>query len=152
MSERVQRSIYPPIWLLIGLITIFSLNEFYPGYRFTSFAGQVIGGVLIVVGLALLVLANGLFSQANTNVIPFRPATALVTTGIYRLTRNPMYLGMLSVLLGCAVTVGATTALIVPVLFVVIIQSRFILAEEAMLRSTFGAQYEQYCERVRRWL
>ena len=152
MSERVRRRIYPPIWLLIGIITIFSLNEFYPGYRYTAFAGQAIGGVVIVIGLALLVIANGLFSQAGTNVIPFRPATALVTTGIYRVTRNPMYLGMLAVLLGSAITVGAATALAVPVLFVVIIQSRFILAEEAMLRSTFGAEYEDYCARVRRWL
>lgn len=152
MSTRVRRRIYPPVWLLIGIITIFCLNEFYPGYRFTSLAGQAVGGVVIVLGLALLVIANGLFTQAGTNVIPFREATALVTTGIYRLTRNPMYLGMLAVLLGCAITVGAATALAVPVFFVVIIQSRFILAEEAMLRETFGADYEAYCARVRRWL
>lgn len=152
MSERVRRRIYPPVWLLIGIITVFSLNEFYPGVRFTSFAGQAIGGVIIVIGLALLVIANGLFTQAGTNVIPFREATTLVTTGIYRLTRNPMYLGMLAVLFGCAITVGAATALAVPVIFAVIIQSRFILAEEAMLRATFGAEYEDYCARVRRWL
>ncbi len=152
MSEKVRRRIYPPVWLLIGIIAIFCLNELYPGYRFTSFACQVAGAVVIVIGLALLVIANGLFTQAGTNVIPFREATALVTTGIYRLTRNPMYLGMLAVLLGCALTVGAATALAVPVIFAVIIQSRFILAEEAMLRETFGAQYEAYCARVRRWL
>ena len=152
MTTRVRRKIYPPVWLLIGIISVFTLNEFYPGVRFTSFAGQAIGGVIILIGLALLVIANGLFSQAGTNVIPFREATALVTTGIYRLTRNPMYLGMLAVLLGCTITVGAATALAVPVLFAIIIQSRFILAEEAMLRATFGAEYEEYCTRVRRWL
>ncbi|NND68094.1 MAG: isoprenylcysteine carboxylmethyltransferase family protein [Halioglobus sp.] len=152
MSQGVRRKIYPPVWLLLGIITVFCLNEFLPGYRFTSFAGQVIGGVIILVGLVLLVIANGLFTQAGTNVIPFREATALVTTGIYRLTRNPMYLGMLSVLLGCAITVGAVTALAVPVVFAAIIQSRFILHEEAMLREVFGSEYEDYCARVRRWL
>lgn len=152
MSQKVRRRIYPPVWLLIGIISIFCLNEFFPGYRFTSFAGQAIGGVIILVGLALLVIANGLFTQAGTNVIPFREATALVTTGIYRLTRNPMYLGMLSVLLGCAITVGAATSLAIPVIFAAIIQARFILPEEAMLQEVFEEQYEDYCARVRRWL
>lgn len=152
MSEKVSRRIYPPVWLLLGIIAVFCCNEFYPGYRFTSLAGQAIGGVILVVGLALLVIANGLFTQAGTNVIPFRPATALVTTGIYRLSRNPMYLGMFAVLLGCAITVGAATALAVPMVFAAIIQSRFIAPEEAMLRETFGSEYEDYCARVRRWL
>lgn len=152
MSEKVRRRIYPPVWLLLGIIALFCLNEFYPGFRFTSVVSQAIGGVIILAGLALLVIANGLFTQAGTNVIPFREATALVTTGIYRLTRNPMYLGMFCVLLGCAITVGAATALAVPVIFAAIIQSRFILPEEAMLREVFGSEYTDYCARVRRWL
>lgn len=149
---EIKRFIYPPVWLLFGLIAIFSCNEFYPGVRFTSLTGQVIGGVVIVIGLALLVTANGLFTRAGTDVIPFRDVSALVTTGIYRFTRNPMYLGMLLVLLGCAVTVGAATALIIPPLFAVIVQQRFIRFEEAMLRELFSEEFPAYCERVRRWL
>jgi protein-S-isoprenylcysteine O-methyltransferase Ste14 len=100
----------------------------------------------------LLVFANGRFTRAGTGVIPFRNVSALVTDGIYRYTRNPMYLGMTSVLLGCAVTVGATVALIVPVLFAVIVDRRFIRYEEEMLRDIFPDDYPAYCERVRRWL
>ena len=74
-----------------------------PGPRYTSLASQGVGGVLIVIGLLLLVFANGLFTRAGTNVIPFQEATALVTDGVYRRTRNPMYLGMLLVLLGAIV-------------------------------------------------
>jgi len=148
----IKRIIYPPVWLLFGLIAIFASNEYFPGPRFTSLAGQVCGGVLILIGLVLLVFANGRFTRAGTGVIPFRNVSALVTDGIYRYTRNPMYLGMVAVLLGCAVTVGATVALIVPVLFAVIVDRRFIRYEEVMLRNLFPDDYPAYCGRVRRWL
>ena len=148
----VKRFIYPPIWLVFGLVAIFALNEFYPGPRFTSEFAQVAGGVLILVGLLLLVFAGGLFKKAGTDLIPFRNVSALVTTGIYRYTRNPMYLGMVSVLLGCVVTVGSVLALCVPVLFVVIIEVRFIRPEESMLRALFPKEYPAYCNRVRRWI
>ncbi len=148
----VRRVIYPPVWLLFGLILTFTLNEFYPGIRFTSLAGQVAGGVLIVLGLILLVSANGLFTRAGTDVIPFRDVTCLVTTGVYRYSRNPMYLGMAAVLLGCAVTVGAATALPIAPVFMVIIEMRFIRPEEAMLRELFPEEFPAYCRRVRRWI
>ena len=148
----VKRIIYPPVWLLLGLIAIFALNEYYPGLRFTSLAGQIVGGVIIVAGLFLLVAANGLFVRAGTDVIPFRKVSALVTTGVYRFTRNPMYLGMLAVLLGCAVTVGAALALLVPLVFAFIIDARFIRPEEQMLLALFPQEFPAYCQRVRRWL
>ncbi len=148
----VTRFIYPPIWLLFGLVATFFLNEYCPGARFTSLAGQLAGGLIIVVGLVLLVSANGLFTRAGTDVIPFRNVTTLVTDGVFRYTRNPMYLGMALVLLGCAVTVGAATSLVIPPLFMVIVQYRFILAEEAMLRGLFPEEFPAYCARVRRWL
>ena len=148
----VKRIIYPPLWLAIGLITIFGLNEFLPGPRFTSEISQGVGGVLIVAGLALLVNAGGLFKRAGTDLVPFRNVSALVTSGTYRFTRNPMYLGMTLVLLGCAVTVGSVHALAVPPLFMVIVEWRFIRPEEALLRDTFGEQYVAYCAKVRRWI
>jgi protein-S-isoprenylcysteine O-methyltransferase Ste14 len=148
----VKRFIYPPVWLLLGLIAIFTLNETYPGFRFTSLAGQLGGGLLILVGLLLLVSANGLFVRAGTDPIPFRNVSALVTNGVYRYTRNPMYLGMAAVLLGCAVTVGATLALPVPLVFAIIVEYRFIRPEEQMLRRLFPEEYPAYCARVRRWL
>ena len=148
----VKRIIYPPVWLLLGLISIFALNELYPVIRFTSLIFQVLGGVVIVVGLLLLVMANGLFVRAGTDVIPFRKVSTLVTTGIYRFTRNPMYLGMAAVLLGCALTVGVVPALLVPVAFVVIVEARFIRPEEQMLRELFPQEFPAYCQRVRRWL
>jgi protein-S-isoprenylcysteine O-methyltransferase Ste14 len=148
----VKRVIYPPVWLVLGLIGVFALNESYPLIRFTSLASQIAGGVLIVAGLLLLVSANGLFVRAGTDVIPFKDVSSLVTSGVYRFSRNPMYLGMVLVLLGCAVTVGAASALPVPLLFAIIVEVRFIRHEERMLQGLFPAEYPAYCARVRRWL
>jgi len=148
----VKRIIYPPVWLVFGLVAVFALDEYLPGPRFDGLAAQACGGLLIFAGLVLLLLANGLFFRAKTDAIPFRNVTALVTSGVYRYTRNPMYLGMFAVLAGCAVTVGASSALLVAPLFAAIIEWRFIRPEEAMLRGLFGEAYRDYCARVRRWL
>jgi protein-S-isoprenylcysteine O-methyltransferase Ste14 len=148
----VKRIIYPPIWLVFGVIAIFALNEFYPGVRYTGLVSQLLGGAIIISGLFMLVNAGGLFTKAGTDLVPFKNVTALVTDGIYRYSRNPMYLGMALVLLGTAITVGAATALLIPPLFAIIIEVRFIRPEEAMLRGLFPQEYPAYCERVRRWL
>ncbi|WP_116367529.1 methyltransferase family protein [Parahaliea mediterranea] len=148
----VKRVIYPPMWLVIGVITIFALNEFLSGPRFTGAYSWLAGGALLVAGLAMLVIAGGLFQRAGTDMIPFRKVSALVTTGVYAYSRNPMYLGMALVLAGTAVTVGASTALLVPPAFMAIIEWRYIRPEEAMLRGLFPDDYPAYCARVRRWL
>lgn len=147
-----RRIIYPPIWLVLGIVAIFSLNEFLPGPRYTGTVSQLVGGAVLVAGLALLILAGGLFKRAGTDMIPFQNVTALVTTGVYAWTRNPMYLGMALVLLGTAVTVGAVYALLVPPLFMVIIEWRYIRPEEVMLQGLFPEEFPAYCQRVRRWL
>ena len=148
----VKRIIYPPMWLALGIIVQFVCNEYYPVYRFTSTLWQIVGGVLLVAGMALLVIAGGLFRQADTEMIPFREVRALVTGGVYRISRNPMYLGMALVLQGCALTVGVVSALLVPPLFMIIIHHRYILPEEAILLERFPEAFPAYCQRVRRWI
>jgi protein-S-isoprenylcysteine O-methyltransferase Ste14 len=123
-----------------------------PSPSFLSAAAQVVGSIVIFVGLLLLLLAGNLFKRADTDMIPFKNVSALVTTGIYRYTRNPMYLGMAAILLGCGLTVGAASSLLVAPVFMVIIQMRFIRPEEAMLLDLFPEQFAQYRTEVRRWL
>lgn len=151
-ATRPRRVIYPPVWLVIGLIAIFVLDQYFPLYRFTGTLPMALGSVAILVGLFLLVLAGGLFRRADTEMIPFREVRALVTGGVYRITRNPMYLGMALILLGTACTTGIVSGLAVPLLFMAIIELRYIRPEEAMLQSIFGEEFDAYCRRVRRWL
>jgi len=150
--NKPRRIIYPPIWLVIGLVTIFVLSEFAPLARFDSGLATGLGRFAILIGLVLLVHAAGMFRAAETDLVPFKNVTALVTTGGYRVTRNPMYLGMAMVLFGTSLTVGAFAGLFVTPVFMVIIEIRYIRPEEAMLRELFGDDFDAYCRLVRRWI
>ena len=115
------------------------------------------------IGLTVAIAAAGLgisaagtiaFRRARTTVNPLHPerASALVTGGIYRRTRNPMYVGMLLGLVSWVVYLGSAPALLGPVAFVLYITRFQILPEEQALEARFGADYRNYQLRVRRWL
>jgi protein-S-isoprenylcysteine O-methyltransferase Ste14 len=112
------------------------------------------GAALVLIALGLIVegWAAGLFRRARTAVEPWKPSTALVTTGIYALSRNPIYVGFTIVYAGLAIGLDSplAAAMILPCLIVV---DRFVIArEEVYLERKFGAAYGAYKGRVRRWL
>jgi len=112
--------------------------------------GLAIG--LIIVGLLLDGMAAGLFRRRNTAVEPWKPSTTLVTDGPYRFSRNPIYVGFAITYVGLAVAMDSWFALglLFPCLLAV---DRFVIArEERYLAAKFGAAYQAYCARVRRWL
>ena len=150
--NKPKRIFYPPVWLVICLVAIFALNEYLPLANFSGGLPTALGSFTILIGLILLVHAGGMFKAAETDMIPFKEVSALVTTGVYQVTRNPMYLGMALVLFGTSITVGAYSALFVAPIFMAIIEFRFIRPEEAMLRELFGEAFDNYCKLVRRWI
>lgn len=107
-----------------------------------------------VIGIGIAVSGNVAFRRAKTTVNPFKPQTAssLVTSGIYRRTRNPMYLGMLVVLVGWAVFLADALSMLAVVLFPAYITRFQIKPEERALLGLFGDAYASYTSRVRRWL
>lgn len=151
-SHRPKRIVIPPIWFALGLIVVFLLDRNLPLMSFSGPVALVLGVILVLLGLASAISAAGLFRKADTGIVPFSEATALVTSGAFRFSRNPMYLGMVFVLLGAALLTGSLAGLLVAPVFMLIIQSRFIQDEEKMLRGVFGDEYEDYCRRVRRWV
>jgi len=94
------------------------------------------------------------FKRAETTINPRTPeaTTTLVTTGVYARTRNPMYLGLSTLLLGWAITLGALTSFLGPLLFIPLIARVQIRPEEFALRMRFGKDYDEYCRRVNRWI
>lgn len=109
---------------------------------------------LALVGLAFLAPAGLAFRRAHTTVNPLTPeaATSLVVDGVYRYTRNPMYVGFALLLLAWAAWLAVPPGLLGPLLFVAWITRFQILPEERALQAHFGEEFTAYCRRVRRWL
>ncbi len=109
---------------------------------------------LIALGLSLDLTAIGHFARARTTINPLRPAgtEALVTGGIYRVTRNPMYLGLACILTGWALRLASAWALLGVALFVGYVTRFQIIPEERILAARFGDGYAAYRASVRRWL
>lgn len=110
--------------------------------------------ILALVGVAIALSGVISFRRAQTTVNPLKPetSTALVSSGIYRITRNPMYLGMLAVLLAWAAYLSSAWALLGPVAFALYITRFQIIPEERALQSLFGTTFVEYTQRTRRWL
>ena len=118
--------------------------------------GTRLGVALALAGAGACFDVAGLvaFRKARTTVNPLTPSksAAVVTTGVYRLTRNPMYLGLALILLGLAVYLASVWALLGPLVFAAYITRFQIVPEERVLTARFGAAFSTYCARVRRWL
>lgn len=112
----------------------------------------VAGAVLLVAGLGTMLWAARLFGHAGTTLIPYGRPTQLVLAGPYRFTRNPMYLGITTALVGIALLVGTPPFFVSAVIFPLWMNARFIPMEERNLQAALGEDYRAYCARVRRWL
>jgi protein-S-isoprenylcysteine O-methyltransferase Ste14 len=150
MADRPR--MLPPIWLALALISMVVLDVLLPLAGPLPAALRFLGAPLIALGLGFILWCAGLFKRAQTTIVPFEESSALVQSGPYARSRNPIYTGMLAILAGTALALGTLSPWGVLPVFAWIIRTQFIAGEEAMLRSRFGAEYDAYCARVRRWL
>lgn len=122
------------------------------GFGLTVEARRAIALVLIIGGLLFDGMAAGLFRRRGTAVEPWKPSTALIVEGPYRFTRNPIYLGFAITFVGLAIAMDSWIALLM-LLPCIAVVDRFVIArEERYLAARFGANYEAYRQKVRRWL
>ncbi len=142
----------PPLVYLAGLVVGGILEWLRPSWGLTPVWRFSIGPVLVIIGLVLAGAALREFRRAGTHVEPYLPTTALVTAGPYRLTRNPIYLGMTLGAAGVAVLLHSLwmLAMLVPVLL--IMHFGVVLREEEYLAGKFGEVYSRYMASVRRWI
>ena len=151
-APEAPRRVYPPVYFLAALMAIAGLHFLLPELRWLERPATYAGGLFVLVGLILALVSSELFRRSGTTIKPFEPSTALVTRGPFRLSRNPMYLGMVLVLFGCAILLGTVWPLPVIPLFIWLITSRFIVHEEQMMEQVFGDEYRAYRRRTRRWI
>ena len=146
------RRTLPPLSFFSALAVALLLHWALPVLRVFGAPYSWAGTLPVLGGAAMVFWGAWVFDRVGTTIKPFEESSALVTQGLYRYTRNPIYLGMVLVLLGVAVLLGSATAFLVVPVFAVLVQKRFIEAEEAALEQKFGGAYGDYRQRVRRWI
>jgi protein-S-isoprenylcysteine O-methyltransferase Ste14 len=147
-----QRPLLPPTYLLIALLGMVGVHLIVPIVHFIPRLWNLWGLVPLGFGVVINFLADQQFHQAQTTVKPYEKSTILITGGVFRYSRNPMYLGFVMILLGVALLLGSLAPFLVIPLFIAIMHLRFIRDEEHMLAETFGQGWQTYVQKVRRWI
>lgn len=129
-----------------------ALHYSYPQPRLIDPPINLIGFVFVGMGVAMNLWSAHWFRKKETTIDPHGDAAYLAQEGLYRISRNPMYLGMLVTLVGMSIYLSSVLVFLVPPLFVWIVTVRFIGREEQALLKKFGVTYVQYRARVRRWM
>lgn len=151
-STQEKRRLIPPVYLLLTLLAMGLLHWLLPAAGVVTVPYTHLGVPLLLAGICVTSTAVRVFAKVGTPVVPFRRSTVLVTDGLYRYTRNPMYLGLVAIALGVWLLLGSLSPLAPVVVFIGIIEFHFIRAEERFLAAIFGTAYTSYKQRVRRWL
>jgi len=142
------------VLMLLAAALMWVLHRWLPLGHWIATPWNRLGGLPAAVGVAIAVAAFASFRQARTTVDPMAPskASSLVTDGVFRISRNPMYLGLLLLLMGWALWLGTASPWLVLPLFVVVITVAQIVPEEQALYRLFGEQYLGYKRNVSRWI
>lgn len=151
----MKKSILPPsLMMALCIGAMWALVDLVPTLTF-GFSGQgLIGTFLVAAGLGVNVNAMIAFAKADTTINPLTPekTSSLVTHGLFAQTRNPIYLAMAMILLGVFILFGNLINVAAVIFFVWYITNFQIIPEEEALKVSFGATYEDYCKKVRRWI
>ena len=151
-SDRPQIAVPAPFVYTAFLLAALLLHRLLPLPAPLAPAAGLLGGLGILLGLGLSAAALWSMIRLQTSPSPHRPATALVTDGPYRFTRNPIYLGFLLVFLGASFAFGTLWGIVLAPLIPYAVNHLIISAEETYLESRFPGHYRDYKLRVRRWL
>jgi len=143
----------PPVWAFIYEIIAGLISWYYPWRAIVDLRIVWLGAALVAAGLVTSAWAFSIFQSEGTEILPHSETnTKLVTHGPFRLTRNPMYLGLIVLTLGIAFWVGALPMFLVPLLVFATTNRVHIPFEEAKMRRQFGTAFDDYTAKVRRWV
>tara|TARA_A100001015_G_scaffold295437_1_gene374406 strand:+ start:4365 stop:4811 length:447 start_codon:yes stop_codon:yes gene_type:complete len=148
----METKIPPPIIALTCIIVNYLSTYLINPIKFPKV--EVIGGVILLLGLIILMSAIRLFKKNKTTINPMSPeeTTTLITTHIFSVTRNPMYLGLFFVISSTILFFGSWSGIIILIFFVWYINKFQIIPEENTMERLFGTTYNEYRQNVRRWI
>ena len=152
--QTLELQIPPPAVTLLMASAMWGVTWVAPSLEVPAFPRITVAIAIALVGFGFALAGIVSFRRAKTTVNPKKPsnATSLVSSGIYRVTRNPMYVGLLFVLVAWAVFLSCVWALLGPLAFVLYMSRFQISPEERALAAMFSSEYSSYKEKVRRWL
>jgi protein-S-isoprenylcysteine O-methyltransferase Ste14 len=142
----------PTAWLLLALLAAGGLHWRLPLGRLAGRPWNFAGLLLLLGGVALNLIADREFHRATTTVRPFQRSNALLTRGVFRLSRNPMYLGFILLLGGSALLLGSLSPWLVLPPFFLVLDRLYVRREEEMLADAFAGRWLEYRKATRRWL
>jgi protein-S-isoprenylcysteine O-methyltransferase Ste14 len=148
----MSKKIMPTTYLLIALILILILHFGFPVSDVLMGLWKLIGLAPLLLGIILNLLADQALKQRNTTVKPFQESNALIVDGVYGMTRHPMYLGFVLILIGVSLLLGSISPYIIVIFFAVFVEFVFIRQEEEMLEDSFHEAWVQYKSKVRKWI
>ncbi len=144
--------IKPPHIAITLLLLSWLAKQLFPTLSIISAPYNKIGLVLLILGLSVTFYSFYLFKKNKTPIIPGQMPKFMVAEGIYKFTRNPMYLGVTIALLGASIYIGNLISFLSPIIFFVIMNYYFVPFEEKLLEKIFKKQYVNYKRKVRRWI
>jgi len=148
----MNQKVLPPVYFFGALILMAGLHFFLPVKQIIFMPYGLAGLIPLALGIWLNLWTDSLFKQKNTTVKPFEKPSCIICQGPFKVSRNPMYLGMVFIVLGIAVLCGTATCFAVPLIYGIMIDRFFITREEEILSRAFGMQYVEYKTQVRRWI
>lgn len=152
--RALELKIPPPIVALVVSVAMWGISLVTPRFEISPAFRYATVTLIALAGFGFAISGVRAIRRARTTISPIKPesATSLVTSGVYRFTRNPMYLGLCLVLLAWAVFLSSAWAVLGPVAFVLYINRFQIAPEEKVLSKLFGQAFAEYQSKVRRWL
>lgn len=152
--QALELKVPPPVVALAIAGAMWGVSRIAPLVELPSVVRVAAASVLGLIGVGFAVAGILAFRRARTTVNPMKPeaASSVVRSGVYRVTRNPMYLGLLLVLVAWSVFLSSVWALVGPAAFVLYMNRLQIGPEERVLSAMFGKDYSDYRSKVRRWL
>ena len=144
--------VFPPLLYGIAFVVVLALRWFWPVPIFDHTIALWPGIALIVLAIGIALWGRRVLLAVGTNVNPSLPTTAIVTSGPFRFSRNPLYIALMFLYLGLTLAVNTWWGIVVLVPLLILMHRGVILREERYLEAKFGQSYRQYCSKVRRYL
>ena len=148
----MRKKLMPPTYLLIAVILCVTLHFILPIKIIIPATWNLVGLIPVILGIWINLAADRELKLAETTVKPFAESYALVQVGVYRFSRNPMYLGFIAILLGISILLRTLSPFIVVIAYAILIDTTFIRYEEHKLARLFSDEWDQYRSKVRKWI